>query len=69
MLLVRQLHVSGIRQNVFLRVDAFHVAQDFRDSQVVCCSVAQLCLTLCNPMDHSTPGHHQLLEFAQTHIH
>ena len=69
MLLVRQLHVSGIRQDVFLRVDAFHLAQNFRDSQVVCCSVAQLCLTICNPMDHSTPGHHQLLEFAQTHIH
>ena len=29
-------------------------------------SVAQLCLTLCNPMNHSTPGlpvHHQLPEF------
>ena len=27
-----------------------------------CCSVAQLCLTLCDPMNHSTPGlpvHHQ----------
>ena len=35
-------------------------------------SVTQLCLTLCNPMDFSTPGlpvHHQLLEFAQTHVH
>ena len=35
-------------------------------------SVAQLCPTLCNPMNHSTPGlpvHHQLLEFTQTHIH
>ena len=34
-------------------------------------SVAQLCLTLCNPMDGSTPGfpvHHQLLELAQTHV-
>ena len=33
-------------------------------------SVAQLCLTLCNSMDCSSPGfpvHHQLLEFAQTH--
>ena len=31
-------------------------------------SVAQLCLTLCNPMDHSTPGlpvHHQLPEFTK----
>ena len=35
-------------------------------------SVAQLCLTLCDPMDHSTPGlpvHHQLPEFTQTHVH
>ena len=35
-------------------------------------SVAQLCLTLCNSMDCSTPGfpvHHQLLELAQTHVH
>ena len=35
-------------------------------------SVAQLCLTLCDPMDWSTPGfpvHCQLLEFAQTHVH
>ena len=34
-------------------------------------SVAQLCLTLCNPMNHSTPGlpvHHQLPEFTQTHV-
>ena len=33
-------------------------------------SVAQLCLTLCDPMDCSIPGfpvHHQLLELAQTH--
>ena len=35
-------------------------------------SVAQLCPTLCNPMDCSTPGfpvHYQLLELAQTHVH
>ena len=33
--------------------------------------VAQLCLTLCDPMDHSTlglPVHHQLLELAPTHV-
>ena len=37
-----------------------------------CCSVAQSCPTLCDPMDCSTPGlpvHHQLLEFTQTHVH
>ena len=35
-------------------------------------SVAQLCPTLCDPMDYSTPGlpvHHQLPELAQTHVH
>ena len=34
-------------------------------------SVAQLCPTLCNPMDCSTPGlpvHHQLPKFTQTHV-
>ena len=34
-------------------------------------SAAQLCPTLCNPMNHSTPGlpvHHQLPEFAQSHV-
>ena len=33
--------------------------------------VAQLCQTLCNPMDCSMPGfpvHHYLPEFAQTHV-
>ena len=34
-------------------------------------SVTQSCLTLCNPMDCSTPGlvHHQLLEFTQIDVH
>ena len=35
-------------------------------------SVTQSCLTLCDPMDCSTSGFsilHQLLEFAQTHVH
>ena len=35
-------------------------------------SSVQLYLTLCDPMDCSTPGlpvHHQLLEFIQTHVH
>ena len=35
-------------------------------------SVTQSCLTLCDPMDCSTPGlpvHHQLPEFTQTHVH
>ena len=35
-------------------------------------SVAQSCSTLCDPMNHSTPGlpvHHQLPESTQTHVH
>ena len=35
-------------------------------------SVAQSCLTLCNPMNRSMPGlpvYHQLPEFTQTHVH
>ena len=41
-------------------------------SSVKISSVAQLCLTLCDPMDCSTPGlsvYPQLLEFAQAHVH
>ena len=41
-------------------------------SSVQFSSVAQSCPTLCNPMNHSTPGlpvHHQLPEFIQTHVH
>ena len=37
-----------------------------------CCSVAQSCPTLCSPVDCSRPGFpvlHQLLEFAQAHVH
>ena len=35
-------------------------------------SIAQSCLTLCDPVDCSTPGlpvHHQLPEFTQTYVH
>ena len=35
-------------------------------------SVAQLCPTLCDPINHSMPGfpfHHELPEFIQTHVH
>ena len=47
-------------------VSCFHVLS------ANCCSVTKSCLTLCDPMDCSTPGFsvlHQLLEFAQTHVH
>ena len=46
--------------------------QYFLGNSVQFNSVAQSCLTLCDPMNRSTPGlpvHHQLLEFTQTHGH
>ena len=50
-----------ITKILFLPLYSFHFS-----------SVAQSCLTLCNPMDCSTPGlpvHRQLPEFTQTHVH
>ena len=44
----------------------------YMQSSVQFSSVTQSCLTLCDPMNRSTPGlpvHHQLPEFTQTHIH
>ena len=44
--------------------------QPLRSDQIR--SVTQLCPTLCDLMNPSTPGlpvHHQLPEFAQTHVH
>ena len=58
------------------------IRQDWRDwagtyARMYCksvqfSSVAQSCLTLCDPMNCSTPGllvHHQLPESTQTHVH
>ena len=44
----------------------------FSEYTLFCFSVAQLCLTLCDPMDCSTPGfpvHYQPLEPAQIYVH
>ena len=44
----------------------------FLDAPVQFSSVTQSCPTLCDPMNHSTPGlpvHHQLPESTQTHVH
>ena len=44
----------------------------WRILSIVFSSVAQSYSTLCDPMNHSTPGlsvHHQLPEFTQTHVH
>ena len=54
------------------RFNVLYNFTNFTHLQVQFSSVAQTCLTLCDPMDCSMPGlpvHHQLLEFAQTHVH
>ena len=50
----------------------FNIGPNALDLHGCCCSVAKWCLTLCDPMDSSTPGFlvpHQFLELAQTHVH
>ena len=56
--------------NTEIRLIIFFAAED--EEALSVCSVTQSCLTLCDPMDCSTPGHpvhHQLPELAQTHVH
>ena len=60
---------DGIPPELFeiLKVDAVKLQHSVQFS-----SVAQLCPTLCNPMNRSKPGlpvHHQLPESAETHVH
>ena len=58
-------HIIKYICQVFDRTFSMSVSVQFR-------SVTQSCLTLCDPMNTSTPGlpvHHQLPEFTQTHVH
>ena len=61
---------KGVHQGCILSPCLSNLYAEF--SSVQFSSAAQLCLTLCDPMDCSTPGlpvHHQLLEYTQTHVH
>ena len=61
------LSSSATRQR---RCSAFKTSMWLDSVQFI--SVVQLCPTLCDPMDCSTPGfpvHHQLPEFTQIHVH
>ena len=56
-------HMSNARFRILLTKVLFSVQFS---------SVTHSCLTLCDPMNHSTPGlpvHYQLPEFTQTHVH
>ena len=53
-------------------IRAFNMLDFAEELSVQFSSVTQLCLTLCDPMDCSTPVfpvHHQIPELAQTHVH
>ena len=46
--------------------------EEMKNPKIQFSSVAQLCPTLCDPMNHCTPSlpvHHQLPESTQTHVH
>ena len=65
------VQISSVHYHDMNYVTEFwHIGQENKHKQFI--SVTQLCLTLCNPMDCSTPDlpvHHQLIEFTQTHVH
>ena len=51
---------------------SLHATAKIRWTEICCCSVTKLCLTLCHPTDCSMPGypvHHHLPELPQTHVH
>ena len=75
-----QTHSHNMHRKIARLVRRFLLRRrDMPSSKIHCChriiqfsSVPQLCLTLCDPMDFSTPGfpvHHWLLELTQTHVH
>ena len=56
----------------FLHLSPFQLTIPVSNWRVSCCSVAESCPALCDPMDSSMPGFpvlHYLLEFAQAHVH
>ena len=58
-------HLNGTLITCFILFPPVRLSDQIR-------SVAQSCLTLCDPMNRSTPGlpvYHQLPEFTQTHVH
>ena len=71
------VHLMGVKLYfsvilICILPDHFNGASPHNPLSVQFSSVAQSYLTLCNPMNRSTPGlpvHHHLPEFIQTHVH
>jgi len=69
-LIISHAHLHTAISCIYIKANMIFFCIFFNSVQFS--SVAQLCLTLCDPMNRSTPGlpvHHQLLEFIQTHVH
>ena len=75
----RFIHLIIIDSNAFLfMAESFRCSHETITTLLIShqsgqfSSVAQSCPSLCDPMNHSTPGlpvHHQLPESTQTHVH
>ena len=66
------LHMTFSSWGIFFLFLGFLRFLNMNGFSVQFSSVAQLCPTLCDPMNHSAPGlpvHHHLPEFNQTHVH
>ena len=60
------------RRKEIIKIGAEINGKEMKGTIISVSSAPQLCPTLCDPMNCSTPGlpvHHQLLEFTQTHVH
>ena len=63
---------TSLQSKGFSRVFSNTTVQKHQFFGIQFSSVTQSCPTLCDPMNHNTPGlpvHHQLREFTQTHVH
>ena len=67
-----EIYFAHLNAQVYIYCNKITIMYSIIFKYICCCSVAQSCLTLCDPMDCSMPGfpvHHQLPEVVQTHAH
>ena len=70
--MITTANLVNIHHHTYNNDFLFLVMRNFKIYSLCCCSVAQSCLTLFNPMDWGMLGFpvlHHLPELAQTHVH